>query len=221
MHNLTKNPAGWSTADGRPAPSAVETPWKITNNLRRLLALPYIRLRFALLGVPWGAGWRVFGMPIIQRHRRSTMRLGHRLELRSWYSSNPLAPNHPVVLATWQAGAELSLGDGCGLTGAVVVAATRVQIGQRVLLGANCTVTDTDFHPLDPRARQRDILAGASAPVIIEDDVFVGMHSLILKGVTLGAGCVVGAGSVVVKDVPPGAVVAGNPARIIKTMSNE
>lgn len=199
--------------------ASLNTPWKITNHLRRLAALPYIRLRFALHGLPWGQDWRIFGMPIIQRHRRSAMSLGNRLELRSWYATNPLAPNHPVVLATWQAGAILTLGDGCGLTGAVVVAAQRVEIGQRVLLGANCTITDTDFHPLDPAARQRDILAGASAPIIIGDDVFVGMHSLILKGVTLGAGCVVGAGSVVTRDVPPGAIVAGNPARLVKPMT--
>jgi acetyltransferase-like isoleucine patch superfamily enzyme len=199
----------------------LDTPWKINNHLRRVLAWPYIRLQFALHGLAWGRGWRIFGMPIIQRHRRSRMILGDHLELRSWYSTNPLAPNHPVVLATWQAGAVLRIGDHCGLTGAVVVAARQVEIGSRVLLGANCTVTDTDFHPLDPFERQRDILAGASAPVIIEDDVFIGMHSLILKGVTVGAGSVIGAGSVVTHDVPPGVIVGGNPARIVKAMNNE
>ena len=191
----------------------LNTPWKINNHLRRLLAYPYIRTRFALHGLAWGRGWRIFGMPIIQRHRLSQMCLGSGLELRSWPGSNPLTPNHPVVLATWQAGAVLRLGDNCGLTGAVIVAARRVDIGDRVLLGANCTVTDTDFHPLAPWDRQRDILAGATAPVVIEDDVFVGMHSLILKGVTIGRGAVVGAGSVVTRDVPPGLIVAGNPAR--------
>jgi galactoside O-acetyltransferase len=59
-------------------------------------------------------------------------------------------------------------------------------------------------------------LAGKHAPVIIEDDVFVGMHSLILKGVTIGRGSVVGAGSVVSRDVPPGVIVAGNPAQVIR-----
>ena len=199
----------------------LDTPWKISNHLRRLAALPYIRLRFALHGIPWGRGWRIFGMPLIQRHRRSRLQLGDDLELRSWYSTNPLAPNHPVVLATWQAGAVLTIGDQCGLTGATIVAAERIEIGRRVLVGANCTITDTDFHPLTPLARQRDILAGASAPVIIEDDVFIGMHSLILKGVRLGRGSVIGAGSVVTRDVPPGVIVAGNPARVVKPLEPE
>ena len=138
----------------------LNTPWKITMELRRLSALPHIRLYFALNGVAWGRGWRIYGCPIIQRHRGSTIELGAWLELRSWYATNPLAPNHPVVLSTRKAGAVIRVGDKCGLTGAVVVAAERVEIGNRVLLGANSVVTDTDFHPLDPRERQRDILNG-------------------------------------------------------------
>ncbi|MCB0207761.1 MAG: acyltransferase [Anaerolineae bacterium] len=193
--------------------NAINTPWRAANHARRLLAYPYIRLCFAWHGLPWGRGWRIFGMPIIQRHRQSTMQLGDYLELRSWVTTNPLAPYHPVVLSTRQAGAWFTIGHHCGLTGATIVAAEHVEIGNRVLLGANTVISDTDFHPLTPWERQQDILNGRHAPVIIEDDVFVGMNSLILKGVRLGQGCVVGAGSVVTNDVPPGVIVAGNPAR--------
>lgn len=193
-----------------------DMPWQATNELRRLLALPYIRLMFAVHGVAWGRRWRILGMPIIQRHRRSTITLGDGVTLRSWRFSNPLAPNHPVVLATRTAQARIQIGDDCGFTGGAIVAAERIQIGCRVLVGANCTITDTDFHPLEAAARQQDILAGAHRPVVIEDDVFIGMNCLILKGVTLGRGSVVGAGSVVTKDVPAGVIVAGNPARVIR-----
>lgn len=219
MNKLYKNRFQLSTSAEMSGWSVFDTPWKITNQLRRLAALPYIRLIFWLHGLAWGQGWRIFGLPIIQRHRHSLIELGSGLELRSWASSNPLAPNHPVVLATRRAGAVLKIGENCGLTGTTVVAAERIEIGDRVLLGANTVVTDTDFHPLDPLERQRDILNGRHAPVVIEDDVFVGMNSLILKGVRLGRGSVVGAGSVVVKDVPAGVVVAGNPARVVKTLA--
>lgn len=95
----------------------------------------------------------------------------------------------------------------------MLVAAERIQIGQRVQVGANCTIADTDFHPLTAAGRAQDFLAGAhAAPITIEDDVFIGMQCLILKGVTIGRGSVVGAGSVVTRDVPAGVVVAGNPA---------
>ena len=105
-------------------------------------------------------------------------------------------------------------------------------IGHRVQVGANSTLVDTDFQPLTPAGRAQDFLAGAhasrprgsrlstSAPLVIEDDVFIGMQSLIRKGVTIGRGSVVGAGSVVTRDVPAGVVVAGNPAVVVKRLEN-
>jgi acetyltransferase-like isoleucine patch superfamily enzyme len=56
---------------------------------------------------------------------------------------------------------------------------------------------------------------GASRPIVIEDDVFIGARAIILKGVTIGKGCVVGAGAVVAKSVPPYSVVVGNPAKVV------
>lgn len=199
----------------------LNTPWKAWNESRRLAGYPAARLQFALAGVPWGKRWRVFGKPILQRHRNSTWQLGAGLELRSSAGSNPVGLLRPVILSTRAANAVLRIGDDCGLSGVSIVAVERVEIGHRVLLGANAVISDTDFHPLDPEARRRDSGAGHHAPVIIGDDVFVGMNALILKGVTIGPGSVVGAGSVVTRDVPEGAIVAGNPARIIDPVSNK
>jgi hypothetical protein len=191
-------------------------PWVVAYELRRIAALPYIRIQFALHGIPWGKRWRVWGMPIIQRYRGSQILLGDGLLLRSWRSSNPLVPMHPVVLATRTSQAVIRVGRDTGMTGATLVAAERIEIGDRVFVGANCVIVDTDFHPLDPAVRQADVLAGAHRPVIIEDDVFIGMQSIILKGVHVCAGSVIGAASVVTRDVPAGAVVAGNPAVFVR-----
>lgn len=193
----------------------LQMPWRITNEVRRRLAYPYIRCAFAYHGVAWGRGWRVLGMPIIQRHRSSTIVLGDGIYLRSWPRSNPLVPHHPVVLATRMAGARIEVGENCGFSGTTFVAAEQITVGNRVQIGSNASVVDTDFHPLRPEVRRENFNAGARAPIVIEDDVFVGMDSLILKGVTVGEGSVVGAGSVVSRDVPPGAVVAGNPATVV------
>lgn len=197
------------------ASAALDMPWRFRNELRRLVALPWIRLRFLFTGIKWGRGWRVLGMPMIQRHRGSRIEIGKQVTLRSTQRSNPLAPYHPVVLSTRSRTAVLSIGDDCGLTGTTIVADERVEIGNRVLFGANVTVVDTDFHPLGPERRRNDINAGKHRPIRIEDDVFIGMNALILKGVTIGAGAVVGAGSVVRSDVPSRAIVAGNPAVVI------
>lgn len=194
---------------------ALAAPWKLRNEIARLAWLPLARLRFALAGVAWGPGWALYGLPIVQRHRAASIRIGARLSVRSAYGSNPLAPHHPTVITAREAGAALTIGDDFSITGGSLVCALRVTIGDRVMVGANCVITDTDFHPIDPVVRRAHPNAGATAPVTIGDDVFIGMNCLILKGVTIGAGSAIGAGSVVTRDVPAGAVAAGNPARVL------
>lgn len=193
-------------------------PWTAGLDLRRRLAWPLVRAQFAWHGIDWGTNWKIFGRPIIQKHRGSQIEMGDGLTLRSWPRSNPLAPTAPVVLSTRRADARITIGDDCGVTGATLVAADRISIGDRVLVGGNASIVDTDFHPLTPEGRAEALNAGAHAPIVIEDDVFVGMEALILKGVTIGEGAVVGAGSVVTQDVPPRTVVAGNPATVVRTL---
>ena len=132
--------------------------------------------------------------------------------------TRPLVPHHPVVFATRRADSVIRVGDGCGFSGTTFVAADHIEVGDRVQIGSNASVVDTDFHPLRPDERMRNFNAGATAPIVIEDDVFVGMDSLILKGVTIGEGSVVGGGSVVSQDVPPRSVVAGNPATVVRDL---
>jgi hypothetical protein len=196
-----------------------DMPWLAGLELRRRLAWPLVRLQFAWHGIDWGHAWRVFGRPILQKHRGSRIALGDGLTLRSWPRSNPLAPTHPVVLSTRSAQAEIVIGDDCGFTGTTLVADASIRIGNRVLVGGNASIVDTDFHPLTPEGRREDINAGTSRPIEIGDDVFIGMNSLILKGVTVGDGSVVGAGSVVSRNVPPHTIVAGNPATVVKELT--
>jgi acetyltransferase-like isoleucine patch superfamily enzyme len=193
----------------------LNTPWKVTNEARRRLILPYARLVFAAKGLDWGQGWRLYGVPLILRHRGSTMAFGDGLQLRSWLSSNPLGPAHRIILCTWQHRAVLEIGSNFGMTGGAICAAERITVGDRVTVGANSTIIDTDFHPLDLQLRLQCPQAARTAPVTIENDVFIGMNCIVLKGVRLGSGCIVGAGSVVTRDVPPFAVVAGNPACLV------
>jgi len=192
-----------------------DAPWKLTNNLFRILLHPWVRVSFLFKGIAWGRGWRFYGFPIVQKHRGSHMQFGDGLQLRSTLRSNPLGVNHPVLLCTWQAGAVLQVGGNFAMTGGSIIAAERVVIGDNVNIGANTTIMDTDFHPLEVQARHEDPQSAKTSPVIIENDVFIGMNCLVLKGVTIGRGSVVGAGSVVTRDVNPGAIVAGNPAQVL------
>lgn len=119
----------------------------------------------------------------------------------------------------------LEVGDDTILVGAVFMCAEHVRIGKRVVVSYNVTIADCDFHPRDPEERKRDAVANAplgdkslrpplvARPVVIEDDAWIGIGAIILKGVRVGAGARIAAGAVVTADVPAGATVAGNPAR--------
>ena len=84
------------------------------------------------------------------------------------------------------------------------------------MIGSGCIITDTDSHPIRWQDRLDNPNSTVSKPIVIEDNVFIGARSIILKGVTIGFGSVVGAGSVVSKDVPKNVIVCGNPAKIVK-----
>ncbi len=198
--------------------AAWQMPWKARNEVARLLLQPWARLGFALAGIRWGRGWLIYGMPILQIHRRSTVRIGDRLALRSSVRSNPLAPNHPVLISARRPEAALTIGDDFSMTGGVLVAEERITISNRVMVGANSSIVDTDFHPLDPQRRRENPIAGSTAPIVIEDDVFIGMECLILKGAHIGAGSVIGARSVVTGHIPPGVIAAGNPAKVLRPL---
>lgn len=101
---------------------------------------------------------------------------------------------------------------------------TMISVAQRVTIGSYCLfageimIFDNSSHPLAAQARRDNLPMGQEdvSPVVIEDDVWIGTRSLIMKGVTIGQGAVVAAGAVVTKDVPPLTVVGGNPARVLK-----
>ena len=163
----------------------------------------------------FGPGLRALGWPIVSIAAGSHMSFGARLRLISDPMYSEVGFGHPCMLRTISHSAILEGGDDIGMSGATIVAAQRVRIGSRVLLGANSVVTDTDFHALDPRLRRSGPGGARTAPVIIEDDVFIGMNAVILKGVRVGEGAVIAAGAVVTRDVPANATAAGVPASVV------
>jgi acetyltransferase-like isoleucine patch superfamily enzyme len=122
----------------------------------------------------------------------------------------------------------IEIGDHCYLANASLVCSGRITLGARVLLAGGVTIADSDFHPLAPAARLADTVALSpvgerrrrppveSRPVVIGDDVWIGYNATVLKGVRVGDGAVIAPGAMVVRDVPPGAYVAGNPARPVE-----
>jgi acetyltransferase-like isoleucine patch superfamily enzyme len=148
------------------------------------------------------------GIPYIEGHLR--IRLGDDVALDG-VSSLIAAKLHDAPL--FEVGNHVFLGH--QLT---VSVAERVTIGSDVLVSDRVMIADNDGHPLDParRAAGQPVDVASVRPVTIEDGAWVGTRAVILKGVTVGRGAVVAAGAVVTKSVPPYALVAGNPARVVK-----
>lgn len=112
--------------------------------------------------------------------------------------------------------AQIYIGDGTWINNGFIAIAehTSITIGQRVLVGTSVEIFDSDFHGIHVDDRMRSIAEWAR-PVVIEDDVFLGSNVRVLKEVTIGRGSVIANSSVVTKDIPPGVVAGGNPARVI------
>jgi len=116
-------------------------------------------------------------------------------------------------------GATLTIGDGCGISSTCIWARKSIVIGKNVNIGADCTILDHDAHSLYALHRHSysaDVAHISAAPVVIGDDVLLGTKTIVLKGVTIGARSVVGAGSVVTCDIPADEIWAGNPAKFIR-----
>ncbi len=111
---------------------------------------------------------------------------------------------------------------------AIIICAESVEIGNDVMISWGTTIIDHNSHSISFSKRSEDVknwMQGKKdwenvkiSPIKIYDKVWIGFNAIILKGVTIGEGAVIGAGSVVTKDVPPWTIVAGNPARIIREL---
>lgn len=130
---------------------------------------------------------------------------------------------------SFQPAGQVSIGDSCVFASVVLMCEESITIGNHVAIGWNSYVLDADFHPMEPVQRLVDVFAISplgvaaglerpavpTAPVVIEDDVWIGPGCMVFKGVRVGAGSFIEPGSVLTSDVPPRSRVMGNPATIV------
>lgn len=173
-----------------------DTPWKLATEIAMYLIKPFVYLYLMFMGVSIGKGSKFYGFPKIFNHRGSKIIIGDNFEARSWRFSNPLGINHPVIICTWGKGALINIGNDVGISGGSIVASKEIKIGDRVLIGANSTIIDTNFHPLKGEKRYSKANV-ENKSVTIGDDVFVGMNAIILKGNNVKNNSIIPAGEVV------------------------
>lgn len=125
-------------------------------------------------------------------------------------------PAKPVLLTTWsskQGAGRIQIGDYCLIApGVEITSAVNISIGDNCMIAQECILTDSDWHGTYNRTRP----FRCTSSITLEDNVWLGARTIVGKGVTIGSNSIIGAGSVVTKDIPANTVAAGNPAQVVK-----
>lgn len=201
----------------------------VIRKLYRLLRVVYYKtariyswliscFKFYLNGVKFHRDFIGFGIPILDINMKGSFSIGKKFRFNSG-KYHAMGGRQQQCYFVVTKGGELTIGDNVGVTSVALICHNRISIGNNVKIGINTVIYDTDFHSLDARMRNSypERLDGVkSKPVIVHDGAFIGGHSTILKGVTIGKNSIVGAGSVVFEDIPDEQVWAGNPARYVR-----
>ena len=191
--------------------------------IKRKIISQFGKIYLEMKGVKTGSAVVMYGLPRVNIVNGARIIIGNNVALCSTSDGNPLGVNHRVILSAIRSDSEIIIGSDTGISGTTIAAAKSVKIGSNCLIGANVTITDYDFHSVKPEGRRyntntEDI--GCSS-VVIEDNVWLGMNVIVLKGVRIGQNSIIAAGSIVTKSIPSNCIAGGNPAKILKEVSNK
>lgn len=169
------------------------------------------RIRLRLSGVRIGHNLDVNGWLYLIIHPECEVTLGNFVRLNSGFERNLIGGERGLGIQVGRK-AKLEVGDHVGISNSTIVCMEEIIIDDDVLIGGGCNIYDTDFHGIDPLNRRIYTTTSVNtAPIHIKKNSFIGGHSIVLKGVTIGEGAIVGAGSVVTRNIPDFEVWAGNP----------
>lgn len=153
---------------------------------------------------------------IVLVHNKGTFRIADRAKINSSRFKNIIGGDTRCSFVI-KKNASLTIGENFKISNSAIYCAEKIEIGDNVMIGGSCKVWDSDFHPLNHESRLMNPNEEyVTRPIRIHNNVFIGGCSIVLKGVTIGEGSIVGAGSVVSRDIPAGEIWAGNPAVFIK-----
>ena len=162
---------------------------------------------------------KLMGLPLIDIRMKSTITIDDNVTLNSCNRGYHVNMHSSVKLYTDHDGAEIYIGKNTRICGTCIHCYSKIHIGDNCLIAANSQIFDGNGHRLSfGNLAERLNLCKDAKPIIIDDDVWIGINCIILGGVTIGRGSVIAAGSVVDKEIPPFTIAGGNPARVIKTI---
>ena len=175
------------------------------------------KIMFAYFGVKIeGQPGKIEGIVTVRSQPKGTITIGKGIQLRAGKKYNMIGGDTRLILRTYRGGS-IRIGQNVGISNSALVSMNHIEIEDNVMIGGSCKIWDTDFHSLNSNERMDEYDTHInSAPIHIKKGAFIGANTIILKGVTIGEKSIIGAGSVVTKDIPDGQIWAGNPARYIK-----
>ena len=166
--------------------------------------------------------FKTHGIPYVMIARGGTCAIGNNFRMNNGLLGNPIGRPQKCVFFV-DHGATLNIGNHVGMSSTAIVVHKKITIGNYVTIGGGVCIYDTNFHSLDPTHRVNPALDRQfekKLSVFIEDNVFIGAHTTILKGVTIGKNSIIGACSVVTRNIPANEIWAGNPAKFLKKLSD-
>lgn len=166
------------------------------------------------------SNFRASGIPYIMVARGGKCKIGKNFAMNNGIKGNPIGCYQKCTIFV-DRGAELIIGNNVGISQTALICTKKIIIENHVKIGGGVCIYDTDFHSLNPDIRKssEDLKHRKQKEILIKENAFIGAHSIILKGVTIGKNSIVGAGSVVTKSIPDNEIWAGNPAKFIKKIT--
>lgn len=192
--------------------------------MKMFLSIYWNRFLFLMLGVNYGKRLRVHNKVYVLG--KGQISIGDDFHFTSGDCLNPICRNIRGVLYVPFKESKIEIGDGVGMSSTCIWAKEHIIIGNNVNIGGDCLIIDNDAHPHFYKFRRLNYERNLekdeyyknipSEPIEIEDDVWIGARCQILKGVRIGARSIIGAGSIVTKDIPEDCIAGGNPCKVIR-----
>lgn len=196
--------------------------FRFTRKIKMYFYIISNRFMFWISNVHYGKNMQVFNHFTLIKDTSAEIAIGNNLVFTSGEAFNPLCRNiRGCIYAAKEA--KIQIGDNVGISSACIWANKQITIGNNVKIGGDCILIDTDAHSLNHIMRRNKITDSTntqSRQIIIEDDVLIGTRCIILKGVSIGARSIIGAGSVVTNSIPADCIAAGNPCKVIRILKN-
>jgi len=195
----------------------IEKCYRYLLKFKYIIEYLFVRLLMYLMNVEINGKIKIKGIPYIRKASNAKMIIKDGVKIISSITANPVGGDERMKFFVM---GELFIDEKTGMSNTTIVCMDKIHIGKRVIIGGGTKIYDTDFHPIHYLDRIENPNNIKTSPILIDDDVFIGAHSIILKGVRIGKGSVIGAGSVVAKDIPANQIWAGNPVIYIKDIKS-